>query len=111
LVEELQLKPLGEKELNQVVSEMLEKPVHNAVLSRIFKESGGSPLFAVETVRLLVNSGALAIKDGKFVVSGAMDDVIPTSVLEVIIRRIERTSKEERKEEDREDLEGREEGT
>jgi predicted ATPase len=33
LVEELTLKPLGEKELNWLVSGMLEKPVHEAVLS------------------------------------------------------------------------------
>ncbi len=97
LVEELNLKPLGERHLNQVVTGMLEKPVHGAVLERIFKESGGSPLFAVETVRLLASSGAFAIKDGIFNITGDMKEIIPSSVKEVILRRIERTSKQERK--------------
>lgn len=97
IIDELILKPLVEKELNRVVTEMLQKPVHEQVLSRIFKESGGSPLFAVETVRLLESIGALTMKQGKYHISGKMEDSIPSSVKEVIQRRIERTSKEERK--------------
>jgi tetratricopeptide (TPR) repeat protein len=97
LVEELSLKPLGEKEVNQVVSGMMAGPVQEAVLERIFKESGGSPLFAVETVHLLVDSGALVLKDGRYCIVGPLGKAIPSSVKEVILRRIERMSKEDRK--------------
>jgi predicted ATPase len=97
LIEELHLKPLAEKELNQVVSGMLERPVSELVLDRIFKESGGSPLFAVETVRLLESNGSMVLKDGRWTIPGSLENVIPTSVKEVILRRVERTSKEERK--------------
>ncbi|MDD1747308.1 MAG: AAA family ATPase, partial [Methanomassiliicoccales archaeon] len=97
LVEELHLKPLGQKELDRLVSGMLERPVSETVMDRIFKESGGSPLFAVETVRLLESTGSLVLKDGRWTIPGSLGNVIPTSVKEVILRRIERTSKEERK--------------
>lgn len=97
LVEEIALRPLGEGQLNQVVTAMLERPIQRMVLERIFKESGGNPLFAVETVRLLANAGMLTLHDGEFVVAGDIVQAIPSSVKEVIIRRIERISKEERR--------------
>jgi predicted ATPase len=97
LVKEIELKPLAEIQLGSVVSKMLENPVKPELIDRIFKESGGSPLFAVETVRLLDSTGSLVLKKGKWTIEGSMEGLIPTSVKEVIQRRIERTSKEERK--------------
>jgi tetratricopeptide (TPR) repeat protein len=66
------------------------------VVNRIYRESGGKPLFAVETVRQMESSGALACKDGNWGVS-AEETEIPISVKEVVLRRIERLSKEERR--------------
>ena len=97
LVEELHLRALAEKELDQVISRMLEKPVSELILERIFKESGGSPLFAVETVRLLESIGSFVLKDGRWTIPGPLESIIPSSVKEVILRRVERTSREERK--------------
>jgi tetratricopeptide (TPR) repeat protein len=97
LIDEISLKPLEEKQLNNIVTEMLQGPVHEQVLEHIFKESGGSPLFATETVRLLVSSGALVLKDQRYNIAGDVKVTIPSSVKEVIQRRIERTSKDERK--------------
>jgi len=96
LCDELTLKPLTEGEVSQVVSGMLQKPVSTVVVNRIYRESGGKPLFAVETVRQMESSGALACKDGSWSVSAAETE-IPTSVKEVVLRRIERLSKEERR--------------
>ena len=96
LCDELTLKPLTEGEVSQVVSGMLEKPVSTVVVNRIYRESGGKPLFAVETIRQMESSGALACKDGSWSVSAAETE-IPTSVKEVVLRRIERLSKEERR--------------
>ena len=96
LCDELTLKPLTEGEISQVVSGMLDKPVSTVVVNRIYRESGGKPLFAVETVRQMESSGALACKDGNWSVSSAETE-IPSSVKEVVLRRIERLSKEERR--------------
>jgi len=95
--EEVDLRPLSETDLAMVVSGMLGKAVSQAVLTRIFKESGGSPLFAVETVRLLESMKVFVLLDGRWNINGPLDNIIPTSVAEVMIRRIERTSSEERR--------------
>jgi predicted ATPase len=62
LCDELTLKPLTEGEVSQVVSGMLERPVSAVIVNRIYKESGGKPLFAVETVRQLESQGASAVR-------------------------------------------------
>ncbi len=97
LCDELTLKPLTEGEVSQVVSGMLEKPVSAVIVNRIYKESGGKPLFAVETVRQLESQGALTCKNGIWSISGSLETEIPVSVKEVVLRRIERLSKEERR--------------
>ena len=97
LCDELTLKPLTEGEVSQVVSGMLERPVSAVIVNRIYKESGGKPLFAVETVRQLESQGALTCKNGIWSISGPMETEIPVSVKEVVLRRIERLSKEERR--------------
>jgi len=96
LCDELTLKPLTEGEVSQVVSGMLERPVSTVIVNRIYRESGGKPLFAVETVRQMESSGALTCKDGSWSMS-EKETEIPPSVKEVVLRRIERLSKEERR--------------
>ncbi len=96
LCDELTLKPLTEGEVSQVVSGMLERPVSTVVVNRIYRESGGKPLFAVETVRQMESSGTLSCKDGNWSINGTESE-IPVSVKEVVLRRIERLSKEERR--------------
>jgi len=97
LVEEVNLKPLAGDDLRQVVLAMLEHPLQDDVLERILKESEGSPLFAVETMRMLATSGSLVLQNGRYNIPGSMADLIPSSVKEVILRRIERTSRKQRR--------------
>jgi hypothetical protein len=96
LCDELTLKPLTEGEISQVASGMLDRPVNSVIVNRIYRESGGKPLFAVETIRQMEGSGALTCKEGTWSLS-EKETEIPTSVKEVVLRRIERLSKEERR--------------
>ncbi|MCU0861241.1 MAG: AAA family ATPase, partial [Methanomassiliicoccales archaeon] len=96
LCDELTLKPLTEGEISQVASGMLERQVSTVVVNRIYRESGGKPLFAVETIRQMESSGALTCKEGAWSIT-EKETEIPTSVKEVVLRRIERLSKEERR--------------
>jgi len=97
LCEDIAIGPLNASEVGQVISAMLQQPVDGAVLERIFKESGGRPLFAVETVRMLESRGDLAMRDGIWRIVGASESDIPSSVKEVQIRRVERMTKEDRR--------------
>jgi hypothetical protein len=95
IVEEVNLKPLVEKDIDKVVLGMLERPVDKVVMRCIFKESGGSPLFAVETLRMLISEGRLMQKKGTWVLSGAEEIHTPRTVQEVISRRMAKLSKEQ----------------
>ena len=97
IVEELNLRPLIEKDVQQVVSCMLEKPVDKALIELVFKESGGSPLFAIETLRMLVSEGRLVERSGTWTMTGDGGIHIPRTVQEVISRRMDKLSKDQRK--------------
>lgn len=97
IVDEVNLQPLAENDLQQVVSGMLQMPVEKAAMEHICKESGGSPLFAVEIVRLLASEGRLVQKDGTLVMSGGDAISIPRTIQQVISRRMDKLSNEQRR--------------
>jgi len=97
IVEEVILRPLAEKEMQQVVSGMLQEPLDKVVMEHIFKESGGSPLFAVETLRMLVSEGRLVLNDGTWKMTAGGEMHIPRTIQQVISRRMDKLSKEQRR--------------
>ena len=97
IVEEVELHPLAERETQQVVSIMLQRPVQKEVVDRIFKESGGSPLFTIEVLRMLVSEGRLVEKNGTYMMAGDGVIHIPRTIQEVISRRMDKLSKEQRR--------------
>ncbi len=70
---------------------------HYKVGEKIYKESGGNPLFVIETIKLLL-SEKLIRKDGKKwkLMARAEKIIIPKKAYELIKRRLERLSDEER---------------
>jgi predicted ATPase len=87
---EKDLRVLSVEELKIAIEGMLGCPIEHDLLQRIVTESGGNPQFAIETVRLLVSTKAIASQSGiwKIVAATGMD--IPPTVKEVISRRIEK---------------------
>lgn len=94
---ELVLKALSDEEFGLAVSTMLGGPVDQELLQRIAKESGGNPLFAVETVRLLANTNNITLRNGMWESSGKLGIGIPLTIREVILRRVEKLPRDERR--------------
>jgi len=94
---EICLDVLNTDELKLAIEGMLEGPIDAGLLKRIVSESGGNPLFAVETVRLLLETGVLMQKGGEWRDNKEAQVSIPSTVKEVILRRLERLSKDERR--------------
>lgn len=65
---------------------------------KLFEETEGNPLFAIETLNMLVDEGYLSEKDGRWTLTAPMEKIgIPSKVHEVITRRIRRLGRKERK--------------
>jgi len=90
--QELNLDRLQPNELDEVVRGMLEGSIDENLLSRIASESEGNPLYVIETVKLLVVSNAISVHNGIWKASKFKEVEIPSTVKEVILRRIERVS-------------------
>ena len=96
IVKEVDLHPLAETEVQKVISGMMQRPVASQVIQLVFKESGGSPLFAVETLRMLMSEGRLVVKDGTWTMTGDGATHVPRTIQEVITRRMDRLSQNQR---------------
>jgi tetratricopeptide (TPR) repeat protein len=94
---EIGLSVLNIEEMRIAIESMLGGLIEHDLLQRIWTESGGNPLFAIETVRLLVSTKSIAFQSGmwKIVATTRMD--IPPTVKEVISRRIEKLPRSQRR--------------
>jgi tetratricopeptide (TPR) repeat protein len=97
ICQELNLNKLHPNELDAVVRGMLEDPIDGDLLHRIASESEGNPLCAIEIVKLLVASNAIAVRNGVWKADKLKEIEIPPTVKEVILRRIERVPKKDRR--------------
>lgn len=95
LVYEIELRQLDPAEMSSVAEGLLGHRVDPYLLQEVFVESHGNPLFLVETIKLLLNNGTIVLTDGTWrsTVTGKLD--LPTTVTEVVTRRLERLSREE----------------
>jgi serine/threonine protein kinase/tetratricopeptide (TPR) repeat protein len=96
----LSLEPLGQDAVYTLIESMLglgSEP--RALAKRIYQETGGNPYFAVELMRSLVESGALARdEDGRWSqhLDAASSLEVPESIAGVILERTRRIAPEER---------------
>jgi len=66
-------------------------------VEKLYEETEGNPLFALETLKMLVYEGFLSERDGRWRLTASMEKIkIPSKVHEVITRRIARLGREER---------------
>jgi len=94
---ELALDRLAPDELKLALEGMLGGKIDAELLHKIASESGGNPLFAVEVVRLLVSTKSIVFRDGVWKISGHVRIDVPSTVKEVILRRIDRLPRDERR--------------
>jgi tetratricopeptide (TPR) repeat protein len=94
---EMFLDRLSQDELKLAIEGMLKGQIDDELLQRIASESAGNPLFAVEVIRLLVHTKSILSQDGVWKVLGKAKIDIPSTVREVILRRIDRLPKDQRR--------------
>jgi tetratricopeptide (TPR) repeat protein len=67
------------------------------VTQRIRERAEGVPLYAVETIRMLLDRGALSKSDGRFTMTGAIDALeVPETLQALIAARLDGLSSDER---------------
>jgi tetratricopeptide (TPR) repeat protein len=96
VVQEVKLERIGEGPLTEAIRSMIGAPMTKALAHRIAIESGGNPLFALELVKMLVTSDAIVLKDGIWELSSDSPIKIPSTVQEVIVRRLEKLPLDQR---------------
>ncbi|MFQ5883923.1 MAG: tetratricopeptide repeat protein [Thermoplasmata archaeon] len=67
-------------------------------IDRMYKETEGNPLYILELAKLLVDEGVIQTHDDVWKLSKDLEDVdMPSKIHDVIVRRLDRVEKEERK--------------
>jgi adenylate cyclase len=85
---EIKLSSLSQSEVEKLAESMVTGNVDRDLIEKLARESQGNPLFAIESLRLLSESGSLIQEDDKWRLSG--DKVgIPDKVKDIILRRID----------------------
>jgi len=92
------LTPLNKKACKSFITSMLNlSDLHQNIIDRITRRTGGNPLFVEEVVRSLIDEGALDLKDGKFQPTKNISNVtIPDTIIDVLMTRIDRLDAETR---------------
>ena len=92
------LQPLDSQSSETLINNMLSiKGLHHGVKTRIIERAGGNPFFIEEVVRALIDEGAVVAKDGGFEVTDKINSVvIPPTINDVLMARIDRLDEESR---------------
>ena len=89
---EIVIKPLDRQMGETLVNNMLQVTgLRHAIKQQIMDRAGGNPFFMEEIVRSLIDEGAIVRKNGAFEVTEKIDHVvIPTTIIDVLMARIDR---------------------
>jgi tetratricopeptide (TPR) repeat protein len=97
LCHDIALGEMDPPDVQNIVDGILGGPLESKVLEKVIEESEGNPLYAIETTKLLALSESISYSDGKWRAAGHIDISIPQTVKEVILRRLERVEKQDRR--------------
>jgi predicted ATPase len=98
LLIKMELNRLKRNDFPELLTSMFHSLTDENFVEKIYKETEGNPLFALETLNLLVEEGFLSERDDRWALAAPFEKVgIPTKVHEVIAQRIARLGREERK--------------
>lgn len=98
LLIKLELKSLKCNDLSELVRSIFHAPVDEAFVEKLYEETEGNALFAIETLNLVVEEGLLSEKGGQWTLTASAEKMgIPSKIQEVITRRIKRLGREERR--------------
>ena len=92
----MHLEPLSEQDMGELLHGFVQG-VPDGVVDQVREQAEGVPLYAVETVRMLVDRGALVRSDGTFSVAGELGPLqIPDTLHALIASRLDTLSTEQR---------------
>jgi predicted ATPase len=99
LFDETRLDRLSEDETSSVVDCMLgETDFDRKFRARLFRETEGNPLFIVQVVKYILEEGIIERKDGIWKLAKPLEEVaIPSKVYNVIVHRLNKVNREDRK--------------
>lgn len=89
---EISLGTLGPEEVAELLAKILGGKVQHKVVSAVLAEGEGNPLFTIECVHSLLAHGQLVSSEGQWAFRGEQMS-IPSTVREVLLRRVERLPK------------------
>ena len=95
---EVALQPLGAGDVDHLIRNLLDiDDLGESVRATIIGKTGGNPFFIEEVVRELVDAGAVVESEGRFRATDRIEHVvIPSTVQEVIMVRIDRLDESKR---------------
>ena len=95
--EHLHLEPLGGGEVQALLGNLLgTAELDGEIAARIEQAAEGNPLFVEELVRMLLEEGALALDDGRWVARDVAELPIPPSINALLAARLDHLDPEER---------------
>jgi len=98
LLTKMELNRLNRNDFPELLRSIFGSSLGKEFEEKLYEETEGNPLFALETLNMLVDEGYLAEKEGRWIPTAPIEKIgIPSKVHEVITRRIARLGREERK--------------
>jgi len=98
LLIKMELGRLKRNDFPQLLRSIFHSLIDNEFVEKLYDETEGNPLFAIETLNLLVDEGFLSEKEGQWILMAPTEKIgIPSKIHEVITRRITRLGREERR--------------
>ena len=89
------LDPLGHRAMEELLDSVATLP--ETAKRRIVSQADGIPLYAIETVRALLDRGALIERDGALVLAGELGELdVPPSLISLLGARLDALAPEER---------------
>jgi tetratricopeptide (TPR) repeat protein len=98
LLTKMELGPLGRDDLPDLLRSVFRSEFDENLIEKLYRETEGNPLFLLETLNLLAEEGFLSERGGQWVLTAPLEKIgVPSKVQEVLIRRISRLKREDRK--------------
>lgn len=96
ITHEIELTPLGETELGEIITSFLEGTVPPMVVEWVTQQSAGIPLFAEALVGALRDQGGLERVGDRWILVGTLDSSAPPLVRDIVRQRFHRLTEPER---------------
>jgi len=98
LLFKMELNCLKRSDFPYLLWSIFGSPLDREYEDKLYEETGGNPLFTIETISMLIDEGRLIEREGRWIFTAPIGEIgVPSKVHEVIMRRVARLGREERK--------------